>query len=53
MKHTYPRAIRLVESGSVNVLSLITHRVSLKNVAEAFALNSSYKDNVVKIIVKP
>lgn len=53
MKHTYPRAIRLVESGKVNVLSLITHRVPLKNVAEAFALNSAYKDNVVKIIVKP
>jgi L-iditol 2-dehydrogenase len=53
MKHTYPRAIRLVESGKVDVLSLITHRVPLKNVAEAFALNSAYKDNVVKIIVKP
>lgn len=53
MKHTYPRAIRLVESGKVNVLSLVTHRVPLKNVAEAFALNSAYKDNVLKIIVKP
>jgi L-iditol 2-dehydrogenase len=53
MKHTYPRAIRLVESGKINVLSLVTHRVPLKNAAEAFALNSAYKDNVVKIIVKP
>ena len=53
MKHTYPRAIRLVESGKVDVHSLVTHRVPLKNVAEAFALNSAYKDNVVKIIVKP
>ena len=53
MKHTYPRAIRLVESGKVDVHSLVTHRVPLKNVAEAFALNSAYKDNVVKIIVMP
>jgi len=53
MKHTYPRAIRLVESGKVDVRSLITHRFPLEKTAEAFALNSSYKDNVVKIIIKP
>lgn len=52
MKHTYPRAMRLVETGKVNVHSLITHRVPLKNTAEAFAMNAAYKDGVVKIIVK-
>jgi L-iditol 2-dehydrogenase len=51
MKHTYPRAIRLVESGRVNVRSLITHRFPLKQTVEAFTLNAAYKDNVVKIIV--
>jgi L-iditol 2-dehydrogenase len=51
MKHTYPRAIRLVESGKVDVRPLITHRFPLKNAAEAFALNAAYKEEVVKIIV--
>jgi L-iditol 2-dehydrogenase len=52
MKHTHPRAIRLVESGKVNVHSLITHRFPLAQAAEAFALNTAYKDNVVKIIIQ-
>lgn len=38
MKHTYPRAIRLVESGLVDVRSLVTHRFALTKVADAFAL---------------
>jgi L-iditol 2-dehydrogenase len=37
MKHTYPRAIRLVESGKVDVRSLVSHRFPLEKVAEAFA----------------
>jgi L-iditol 2-dehydrogenase len=37
MKHTYPRALRLVESGPVNVRSLVTHCFPLKQVVEAFA----------------
>jgi len=52
MKHTYPRAIRLVESGKVNVHSLITHRFPLAQAADAFALNAAYKDNCVKIIIQ-
>jgi L-iditol 2-dehydrogenase len=52
MKHTYPRAIRLVESGKVNVRSLITHRFPLAQAAEAFALNAAYKDNCVKIVIQ-
>jgi len=51
MKHAYPRAIRLVESGKVNVDSLITHRFPLKHTVEAFTLNAAYKDGVVKVIV--
>lgn len=52
MKHTYPRAMELVESGKVDVKSLISHRFPLAKAAEAFALNAAYRDNVVKIIVE-
>ncbi len=37
MKFTYPRAIRLVEGGKVNVHDLITHTYPLERAAEAFA----------------
>jgi L-iditol 2-dehydrogenase len=52
MKHTYPRAIRLAETGRVDLRGLISHRFPLKNAAEAFKLNASYADEVVKVIVK-
>ncbi|MBC7877186.1 MAG: zinc-binding dehydrogenase [Anaerolineales bacterium] len=38
MKHTYPRAIELVQSGKVDVSSLITHRFPLEQVSDAFRL---------------
>jgi L-iditol 2-dehydrogenase len=37
MKHTYPRAIRLVESGQVDLGSAVTHRFPLEEGASAFA----------------
>ena len=37
MKHTYPRAIRLVESGQVDLGSAVTHRFPLERGADAFA----------------
>lgn len=51
MKHTYPRAIRLATKGRVDLRTMITHRFPLEKTAEAFALNSAYKDNVVKIVI--
>lgn len=36
MKFTYPRAIELVESGKVDVRSLVTHTFPLEQAAEAF-----------------
>jgi L-iditol 2-dehydrogenase len=49
MKHTYPRAIRLVESGLVDVRSIVTHRFPLAQVAEAFA--AAQRREGLKIVV--
>jgi L-iditol 2-dehydrogenase len=51
MKHAYPRAIRLVERGAVDLAPLVSHRFPLGRAREAFALNADYRDGVVKIIV--
>jgi L-iditol 2-dehydrogenase len=51
MKHVYPRAISLVQSGRVNLTGLISHRFPLAQAAQAFALNDAYQDNVVKVII--
>jgi L-iditol 2-dehydrogenase len=51
MKHTYPRAISLVQEGTIDVTSLISHRFALDRTPEAFALNAAYSDNVIKAII--
>jgi len=52
MKHTYRRALRLAESGRVDLHRLISHRFPLKKAAEAFKLNAAYADEVVKVMIK-
>jgi len=51
MKLTYPRAIHLVESGKVNVRSLVTHTFPLERAAEAFTLAARREG--LKIIITP
>lgn len=51
MKHTYPRAIRLVESGRVDVRSLVTHQFPLEQAEEA--LLAAQRREGIKIIVNP
>ena len=51
MKNTYPRAIRLIESGAVDVRSLVTHCFPLEKTAEAFAL--AQKREGLKIVIEP
>jgi L-iditol 2-dehydrogenase len=51
MKHTYPRAIRLAESGRVDLHGLVSHRFPLKQSPEAFKLNTAYEDEVVKVMI--
>jgi L-iditol 2-dehydrogenase len=52
MKHAYPRAIRLAQSGKVDLSSLVTHRYPLARTAEAFDVMSEYRDGVVKAVVE-
>jgi L-iditol 2-dehydrogenase len=52
MKHVYPRAIRLVEQGRVDLCGLVSHRFPLKRAVEAFRLNAAYRDQVVKVMVE-
>jgi L-iditol 2-dehydrogenase len=51
MKLTYPRAISLVESGKVDVRSLVTHSFSIDQAAEAFTL-AARRDGL-KVIITP
>jgi len=51
MKHTYPRSIRLVQSGLVDLGGMVSHHFSLEKTPQAFAMNAAYEDNVVKIVI--
>jgi L-iditol 2-dehydrogenase len=51
MKHVYPRAIRLVRSGRVDLDALVSHRYPLSRADEAFARNAAYEDEVVKAVI--
>jgi L-iditol 2-dehydrogenase len=52
MKHTYPRAIRLVQTGQVDVQSLATHFFPLERIDEAFELVAGYQDGVLRAIIE-
>jgi L-iditol 2-dehydrogenase len=51
MKHTYPRAIKLVESGQVDVSSVVSHRFPLDQALEAFELAKQRAG--LKIVINP
>lgn len=50
MKLTYPRAIRLVESGQVDVRTLVTHRFPFEASAEAYS--AAHRREGLKIIIE-
>jgi L-iditol 2-dehydrogenase len=52
MKHTYPRAIRLVETGMIDLKPIVTHSFSLEDLPEAFEMVAGYRDGVVKAVVR-
>ena len=51
MKLTYPRAIRLVERGMVDVRSLVTHHYPLTESVQAF--ETALRREGVKIVIEP
>lgn len=53
MKHTYPRAIQLVEKGFVDVRSLVTHRFPLEGYQKAFAAARQREGLKVVIEISP
>jgi L-iditol 2-dehydrogenase len=52
MKHTYPRAIRLVQAGRVDVRPLATHFFPLECIADAFELVAGYGDGVLRAMIQ-
>lgn len=52
MKHMYPRAIRLVEEGRVDLKGLVSHRFPLAEARAAFALNTAYEPGVIKVMIQ-
>ncbi len=51
-KHTYPRAIRLVEAGMVDLKPLATHHLPLARITEAFDMVAGYEDGVLRAMIQ-
>ncbi|AQT83085.1 alcohol dehydrogenase [Mycolicibacterium litorale] len=51
MNEAYPRAIRLVEQGLIDVSSIVTHRYPLDQAADAFAVAAGREG--LKVVVEP
>jgi len=51
--HAYKAAMELVESGRIDVKSLVSHRFPLHRISEAMEVAASYSDGAVKVIVNP
>jgi L-iditol 2-dehydrogenase len=53
MGHVYPRAIRLVSEGAVDVDSIVTHRFGLEDAGQGFSLQADCRDGALKSIIVP
>ena len=50
--NTWPRAIRLVESGVVNLAQLVTHRFSIEDAVKAFETAEDPKTGAIKVQIQ-
>ena len=53
MGEVYPRAIRLVAEGRIDVTRMVTHTLPLARTAEAFRLMADGADGAIKTVVRP
>lgn len=51
--NVYPQAIQLLASGSIDVTTMITHRRTLDETAEAMEIARQRRDGAIKVIVAP
>jgi L-iditol 2-dehydrogenase len=51
MNEAYPRAIRLVEQGLIDISSIVTHRYPLERAAEAFTVAADREG--LKVVIEP
>ncbi|MDR2529845.1 MAG: NAD(P)-dependent alcohol dehydrogenase [Synergistaceae bacterium] len=51
-KNQYPKAIKAVSSGSIDVSGIVTNEFAFDDIAEAFRVNIENKKEVVKIVIK-
>ena len=51
MRHTYPRAISLVEAGKVDVRRMVTHHLPFEQTPDAFRIVENREDDVVKAVI--
>jgi L-iditol 2-dehydrogenase len=51
MKHTYPRAIHMVQTGMIDLGALATHRFQLDRIVEAFELVAARQDGVLRAVI--
>jgi L-iditol 2-dehydrogenase len=50
--NTWPRAIRLVQSGIINLKKLVTHRFQLEDAIQAFETAANPKTGAIKVQIK-
>ena len=49
----YERALELVRTGRIELEPMVTHRFSLDEIAEAFAVADSKSGGAIKVVVAP
>lgn len=50
--NTWPRAIRLVESGVIDLKRLVTHRFNLEEATKAFETSADPKSGAIKVMIQ-